>query len=154
LIRNNRLERNNLGLFWCWGVKYGLAEGNRIDGNHSFGISIGHCDTDNVMRNNEILNSGKVGILFRDDTRGQDFWANRNLIENNRIVNSGESDGVAIDIRGKTKDIQIIGNTIAEKRQPMNRIGVRIGSEAGNVTLNGNAITGVAQAVVDHRASA
>ena len=32
-ILNNRLERNGLGLFWCWGVKYGLAEGNTIDGN-------------------------------------------------------------------------------------------------------------------------
>ena len=67
LIRGNRLERNNLGLFWCWGVKYGLAEDNHIDGNRGYGISIGHSDTDNVMRNNRILNSGKVGILFRDD---------------------------------------------------------------------------------------
>lgn len=32
LIRNNRIERNNLGLFWCWSVKFGLAEGNTIDG--------------------------------------------------------------------------------------------------------------------------
>ena len=28
VLRNNRLERNTIGLFWCWGVKYGLAEGN------------------------------------------------------------------------------------------------------------------------------
>ncbi|MCA9216317.1 MAG: right-handed parallel beta-helix repeat-containing protein, partial [Planctomycetales bacterium] len=72
VIRNNRLERNNLGLFWCWGVKYGLAEGNRIHANRSYGISIGHADTDNVMRNNEITTSGKIGILFRDDARGHD----------------------------------------------------------------------------------
>ena len=30
-ILNNRLEDNDLGLFWCWGVKFGLAEGNWID---------------------------------------------------------------------------------------------------------------------------
>jgi len=84
-------------------VKYGLAEGNIIDGNRSYGISIGHCDTDNVMRNNEIRNSGKIGILFRDDSRGQDFWANRNLIEGNKILDSGGDDGIAIDITGKRK---------------------------------------------------
>ena len=49
----NRLERNEIGLFWCWGVKYGLAERNRIDANRSYGISVGHNDTDNVMRDND-----------------------------------------------------------------------------------------------------
>ncbi len=116
IIRNNHLERNNLGLFWCWGVKYGLAEGNRIDANRNYGISIGHCDTDNVMRDNEISNSGKVGILFRDEARGRDFWANRNVVENNRIINSGGDDGIAIDIQGQTKDVQITGNKISENR--------------------------------------
>jgi hypothetical protein len=151
LIRNNRLERNNLGLFWCWGVKYGLAEGNRIDANRSYGISIGHCDTDNVMRDNEIANSGKVGILFRDDTRGRDFWANRNVVEKNRIINSGADDGVAIDIQGQTKDIRIIGNTISETRQPMSRTGIRIGPQAGEVAMADNTIEGFAHPVVDQR---
>jgi hypothetical protein len=151
LIRNNRLERNNLGLFWCWGVKYGLAEGNRMDGNRSYGISIGHCDTDNVMRNNLITNSGKVGILFRDDSRGQDFWANRNIVENNRIINSGGDDGVAIDITGQTKDIRIAGNEIREDRAPMNRTGIRIAEKAGTVTLDRNTIEGFANQIVDQR---
>lgn len=151
LIRNNQLERNNLGLFWCWGVKYGLAEGNRIHANRSYGISIGHCDTDNVMRNNEISDSGKVGILFRDDARGRDFWANRNLIENNRITNSGAEDGVAIDITGRTRDVRILGNIISETRGPMNRTGIRIGAQAGKVTLAENTIEGLAHTVVDQR---
>lgn len=151
LITNNRLERNNLGLFWCWGVKYGLAEGNHIDGNLSYGISIGHCDTDNVMRNNDILNSGKVGILFRDDARGQDFWANRNLIENNRIINSGADDGTAIDVTGRTKDVRIVNNVIREDRAPLQRIGVRIGSDAQRIELTGNRITGFSAPVIDRR---
>lgn len=29
LIRNNRIERCNIGIFFCWGVKYGLAEKTR-----------------------------------------------------------------------------------------------------------------------------
>lgn len=152
VIRNNRLHNNSLGLFWCWGVKYGLAEGNKIDGNSNYGISIGHNDTDNVMRNNEITNSGKVGILFRDDSRGQNFWANRNLIENNKITNSGGADGIAIDIRGKTKDLKLVGNQLSETRQPMQRVGIRISKTAGKVALSKNTIKGFASDVVDGRA--
>ncbi len=151
LIRNNRLERNNLGLFWCWGVKYGLAVGNKIDANRSYGISIGHNDTDNVMRENEITNSGKVGILFRDDPRGQDFWANRNTIEENSIVDSGAADGVAIDIRGKTRDLTIRNNRIRETRAPMQRVGIRIGEQVGRVALAENTLRGFARDIVDQR---
>ena len=151
LIKGNKLERNDLGLFWCWGVKYGLAENNKIDGNLSYGISIGHNDTDNVMRNNDITNSGKVGILFRNDERGKDFWANRNTIENNRIINSGGQDGVAIDIQGKTKDVKIADNEIREKREPMKRIGIRIDAKAGRMQLANNTIEGFAQDIVDNR---
>ncbi len=147
VLRNNRLERNTIGLFWCWGVKYGLAEGNHIDANRNYGISIGHNDTDNVMCNNDVTASGKVGILFRDDARGNDFWANRNLVENNRITDSGDENGVAIDILGQTKDVRIIGNTIRETRQPMNRVGIRIAPTAGEVKLAENTIEGFATAV-------
>lgn len=151
LIRNNKLDRNSQGLFWCWGVKYGLAEGNRIDGNRRYGISIGHCDTDNVMRNNVVTKSGEIGILFRDDSRGADFWANRNLVENNRIVNSGGDSGVAIDITGKTTDSRILNNEIVEDRAPLNRIGIRIGADVGKVTLADNKVSGVSSNVQDNR---
>lgn len=151
VIRNCKLERNNLGLFWCWGVKFGLAENNVMDSNRSYGISIGHNDTDNVMRGNRVLNSGKVGVLFRNDTRGQDFWANRNVLENNRIENSGGDAGIAIDIQGKTRDIRLVSNEIIESRKPMQRIGIRIGAEAGKVDLSKNQITGFSQDVMDLR---
>ncbi len=151
LIRGNKLERNDLGLFWCWGVKYGLAENNQIDANRSYGISIGHNDTDNVMRNNDVTNSGKVGILFRDEARGKDFWANRNTIENNRILDSGGEDGVAIDIQGKTKDVVITKNEIRETRQPMKRIGIRIHADAGKITLADNKFAGFGTEIVDNR---
>jgi parallel beta-helix repeat protein len=154
LIRNCRMERNTIGLYWCWGVKYGLAEGNKMDGNRNYGISIGHNDTDNLMRNNDISNSGRVGILFRDESRGQDFWANRNVVENNRIADSGGPDGVAIDIRGQTKDVRIQGNTIRETRQPMNRVGIRIHSAAGRVELADNSIDGFAVSIDDQRSKA
>ncbi len=147
----NRLERNSIGIFWCWGVRYGLAEKNQIDGNRDYGISIGHRDTDNVMRDNDVKNSGKAGILFRDEPGGLDFWANRNLIENNRILDSGGDQGVGIDIQGKTKDVRIIGNTIRETRDPLSRVGIRIAPEAGEITMTDNQIDGFHTAVEDQR---
>jgi parallel beta-helix repeat protein len=144
------LERNGVGLYWCWGVKYGLAENNRLDGNEC-GISIGHNDTDNVMRNNEVANSGKVGVLFRNETGGEDFWANRNVLEKNRIINSGGPDDAAIDIQGETKDLRLIGNILQETRQPMKRVGIRIDKKAARIEMADNSFEGFAENVVDLR---
>ncbi len=152
LILNNRLENNKIGLFWCWGVKYGLAEKNQLNGNN-FSISIGHNDTDNIMRQNKITNSGTVGILFRNDTRGKNFWANRNTVIDNEIINSGGAEGVAIDVTGKTADVTISGNKIVEQRQPMQRTGIRIGSEAGAIKLADNQIQGFMKSIDDQRTS-
>jgi len=129
-----------------------MAEDNKMIANRNYGISIGHNDTDNVMRRNEVVDSGKVGVLFRNDTRGKDFWANRNLLENNRIVNSGGEAGVAIDIQGKTKDVRIVGNTIAENRAPMKRVGLRIDSKASRIVHERNKFTGFSIPIVDGRA--
>ncbi len=151
VLRGNQIERNSIGLFWCWGVKFGLAEHNRISGNRRFGISIGHNDTDNVMRHNEISDSGEVGILFRNDERGRDFWANRNVVKNNRIVDSGGPDGVAIDVQGKTHDVNLEENELRETRRPMNRTGIRIATDAVRIEMVKNQIEGFAVAVQDGR---
>ncbi|MEZ6077735.1 MAG: right-handed parallel beta-helix repeat-containing protein [Pirellulaceae bacterium] len=140
-----------MGLFWCWGVKYGLAEGNRIVDNRNYGISIGHNDTDNISRDNDIIGSGKVGILFRDDDRAMISGLNRNLVENNRIVNSGGPTGIAIDIQGKTKDVTVHGNEIRESRGSMERVGIRIAADAQRITLSDNRMEGLATDLVDLR---
>ena len=152
LMRNNRVERNTIGVFFCWGIKYGLAENNQITGNRSYGVSIGHCDTDNLIRLNTITGSGKVGVLFRDDARGKDFWPNRNTLEKNQIVDSGDGDGVAVDVQGRTRDVTLDGNQIRETRKPMKRIGVRIGKQARDVKLQQNKIEGFQRDVVDLKA--
>ncbi|MCA9176099.1 MAG: right-handed parallel beta-helix repeat-containing protein [Planctomycetales bacterium] len=152
VLLDNHLHGNQIGLFWCWGVKFGLAERNRIENNQNYGISIGHNDTDNVMRDNDVLRSGKVGVLFRDDARGVDFWANRNVLENNRIVDSGGEDGVAIDVTGKTREIRLSGNQISETRKPGQRIAIRLGKQVGQVDLSDNRIAGFARDLDDRRA--
>ncbi len=151
VMRGNRLDANNIGLFWCWGVKHGIAEGNRMHGNLSQGMSIGHNDTDNVMRRNEIKNSGKVGVLFRDDSRGKDFWANRNLLEDNQIIDSGDDDGIAVNILGNTKDVVVARNTIRETRRPANRQGIHIARQVESLTVEENQISGFDKPIVDER---
>ena len=106
-----------------------------------------------MIRDNDVRDSGKVGILFRDESRGKDFWPNRNRVETNRIINSGGEDGVAIDVRGKTHDLRITGNALRETRGPSRRTGLRIAPDARAIVLAGNRFEGFAAEVVDLRRS-
>lgn len=151
LIRHNHLDRNTIGLFWCWGVKFGLAHQNHIQGNRDYGVSFGHHDTDNVIRDNTIMDSGKVGILFRDESRGKDFWPNRNRVESNEIVNSGGDEGVAIDVQGRTREIKITDNVFRETRGPSRRTGLRVSADAGSIELANNRFDGFSKDLADAR---
>jgi hypothetical protein len=127
-----------------------LAEKNVIADSRSVGISIGHRDTDNLIRENEVRRSGKVGVLFRPE-RGRAFAAHRNRLESNRIIDSGPKDGIAIDIQGETEAITLAGNQLRETRQPMARVGIRIGGQARDVRLVQNHIEGFATPIADLR---
>jgi hypothetical protein len=95
-----------------------------------------------------------VGVLLRTDEREKDFEPDRNRIENNRIVDSGPEDGVGIDVQGRTDAVELVRNHLRETRQPMQRIGVRIGPEVGSVAMTDNRFEGFAVEVADLRASA
>jgi len=146
IMRANRLERNNIGIFFCWGVRHGLAENNECIENRSYGVSIGHRDTDNLVRLNDILRSGKSGVLFRPE-RGKDFAPHRNVFEQNRILDSGRDDGVAVDVQGEVESITLRKNEIRETRGPAKRIGIRVGPKTSDVRLEANQITGFAEKV-------
>lgn len=146
IIRRNRLEKNNIGLFFCWGVKYGLAEDNIIDGNVT-GFSIGHRDTDNLIRRNTITNSTQVGMLFRPE-RGPSFCAHRNVIDENTVTNSGGPEGVGIDVQGGTESVVIRKNVLKETRDAAKRIGIRLGADTKEIQLADNDIAGFAQPVM------
>jgi len=146
IMRNNTIERNNIGIFFCWGVKYGIAEGNQLDGNVT-SISLGHRDTDNIVRKNVVKNSGQVAVLFRPE-RGPTFCAHRNLIEENTLINSGPLDAAAIDVQGGTESVTIRQNDIQETRGAEQRIGIRIGADTKDITLAENKIAGVATEIL------
>jgi hypothetical protein len=149
LVRGNRLERNYIGLYFCYGVKYGLVEKNVIVDSLTSGISIGQKDTDNLVRRNEIRGSKEVGVLFRalDPVAAP----HRNRLEDNFIADSGGESGVGIDVQGQVDGVTISRNQIRETRRPMKRIGVRIGAKAKDVKLVENRIEGFAVDVSDLR---
>jgi Right handed beta helix region len=67
LIEGNTIVGCHIGLFFCSGVKFGLAAKNTIEDTKSAGISVGHRNTDNLIRGNTVKRSGRAGILFRYD---------------------------------------------------------------------------------------
>jgi hypothetical protein len=148
IMRNNKMRGNDIGIFFCWGVTNGLAEKNVIEECRT-GVSIGHRDTDNVVRDNDILKSGLVGVLFRNERKS--FGAHRNRIENNRVIDSGPDAGVAIDVQGETESVTLAKNKLRETRQPMARIGVRVGAQASDLRMAENQIEGFARSIVDLR---
>lgn len=154
VIRGCRMERSGTGLFWCWGVRFGLAEGNRIADHSNCGISIGHNDCDNVIRGNEITGSGRRGILFRDDERGRGFWPHRNLVERNRVVDTGGNDpggGIAIDVQGQPADVTIVDNELVQTGTAPRGTGIRVAPGAVRLRLEGNQASGFTRDVEDLR---
>ena len=150
VMRGNTLSHNAIGIFFCWGVRSGVAEGNVIEDNSQLGISVGHRDTDNLIRNNTIRRSGQAGILFRPEP-GPGYAPHRNRVEGNRIENSGADAGAAIDVQGPCEGLALTGNTLVETRGPARRVGIRIAKEVRGIALAGNRFEGFSQQVQDLR---
>ena len=149
VIRGNRIEDCSIGIFFCWGVKFGLAEENRVE-ECGVGISIGHRDTDNRLAGNLVRGSRQTAVLFRPE-RGQGFTGDRNRLVENVLEDNGPEDGAAVDVEGLTDRLVLERNRIVETRSPARRAGIRLGAEVGEVQLIDNQITGFAQAVDDRR---
>ena len=130
------------GLFLCWRVRHGLFEENVLEENGRFGISIGHKDSDNLLRSNMVRMNASNGVFFRNETLG--MAAHRNRLEENVIENNGTEDQAAgIRIRGETNDLVFRNNTIRDTRDDGTKtqtVGILIEDTAGNVTLDGNTI--------------
>jgi hypothetical protein len=154
VVRGNTIIGNDIGFFFCWGVKQGIVEDNVIEDSARAGISIGHRDTDNLVRNNEVRRSGTHGILFREHpvTRRD---PHRNVFEGNLIEDSGrKGDCVAIEMLGTAKGVVLRNNTIVDTRRrhkSRRRIGLRIGPKIEKLTLAGNEFIGLDEDIVNLR---
>jgi hypothetical protein len=138
------LARNNAqdGLYLCWRVKYGVFEENVLEGNGRYGISIGHKDTDNLLRKNQVRGNQEAGIYFRNESDG--MAGHRNRVEENIIENNGGAKTApAIQVRGETRDLVFRKNVIRDTRigsEQKQTIGIQLEEKVGAVTLEENEI--------------
>src|SRR5216117_1239613 len=116
IVRGNRVERSAEGIYFCWGAQHGLYEKNVIE-YCTYGMTFGHSDSDNLIRDNDIRRSGEAGIHFRGGNKA--FAPHRNRIEGNRIVDSGGDKGIGIEINGETESVMLIKNELRETRKPL-----------------------------------
>lgn len=142
-VRNCVARKNGEdGLFLCWRVRHGLFEQNVLEGNGRYGISIGHKDSDNLLRLNKVLGNNEEGIFFRNESLG--MAGHRNQIEENLIENNGGKNEVAgIRVRGETRGLIFKNNTIRDTRaegEQKQKIGIQIDEKAGPVQLEKNQI--------------
>lgn len=141
IVRGNRVRHCAEGIYFCWGAQHGLYEKNVIE-DCTYGMTLGHSDSDNLIRDNDIRRSGEGGIHFRGGNKA--FAPHRNRFERNRIVDSGGEKGVAIDINGETESVIVIKNELRETREPLSRIGILIGAETRDIRCEDNQIEGFA----------
>jgi hypothetical protein len=148
VVRGNKMQRSGEGIYFCWGAQHGLYEKNIIE-DCNYGMTFGHADSENLIRDNDIRRSGTAGIHFRGGNKA--FAPHRNRIEGNRIVDSGPEKGVAIDINGETEGVMLIKNELRETRGPSSRIGILIAAETRDIQCIDNQIEGFATRVSDLR---
>ena len=143
-IRRCRSYQNNLGLFLCWRVKHGVFEANELFENDTFGISIGHKDTDNLFRENVVRANRRYGVYFRNES--EPMAGHRNRFEHNIIQDNGNAEeGAGVVVDGETHDLTFINNQIIETRsgeERTQRYGVWVKEKASRVTLKDNEIQG------------
>ena len=153
-VTNNTVRGCSQGIFFCWGVRYGLAEGNLIEDSLRYGVSIGHRDTDNVIRGNTIRRSAEVGVLFRTD-RGVGRSPDRCVLEGNLVEDSGlKGDGVAVDLTGVAEDLVIRGNRLVDTRPASaerHRIGIRIAAGVLRPLIEENVCQGMDLDLLEQR---
>jgi hypothetical protein len=148
IVRGNRVQRSAEGVYFCWGAQHGLYEKNVIE-DCSYGMTLGHSDSDNLIRDNDIRRSAVGGIRFRGGNKA--FAPHRNRFERNRIVDSGPEKGVAIDINGEAEAVTLINNELRETRKPLSRTGILIAAETRDIHYADNQIEGFAIPISDLR---
>ncbi|HUS73540.1 MAG TPA: right-handed parallel beta-helix repeat-containing protein, partial [Sedimentisphaerales bacterium] len=152
LVRKCISRRNGTdGLFLCWRVRHGLFEENVLEGNGRFGISIGHKDSDNLLRRNLVRLNHQDGVFFRNESLG--MAAHRNRIEDSIIENNGAGgEAAGIRIRGETNELVFKNNIIRDTRtngSQTQTVGIRIEEKVGKITLEDNKIE--AKNLIDDR---
>lgn len=128
------------GLYYCLRVSYSLCEACLFEKNKRNGISIGHADTDAIIRNNTISNNGGFGLITRHDAAGSS--GDRTLIYENVFQDNG-GEGAEVMLEAASVDLHIVRNQFISTNPDHPRIAIYM-KEPGNVLhLHANPISGL-----------
>lgn len=123
------------GIFFCWRVRGGIAEGNWLENNEGYGISIGHKDSDNFVRKNTIIGNKRGGAFWRPEA--EPMAAHRVVFEHNVVR---DNDGFGLNLQGASSGTVIRNNVVEDTGGSRQKTGIRIGRQVGEVTLEDNRI--------------
>ena len=127
------LQNDCDGFFFCWRVRGALVEENEFCGNGATGISIGHKDSENVIRGNLIANNAKGGVHWRDET--EPMAAHNITFTGNTVRNNGP---LGLYIEGET-DGTVIRDNVIEVKAPQG-VGIRIGRKVRTIAVESNEV--------------
>jgi polygalacturonase len=139
------VENDEDGFFFCWRVRGGVAEGNWLEGNGGYGMSIGHKDSDNLVRLNTIIGNRQGGVYWRAESKA--MAAHRITFEENTVR---DNQGWGLFVDGVTSGTVIRKNIIEDTGSGRQTAGIRIGSQTEDITLEENTIT-AEKRVLDER---
>lgn len=135
-VTNCRAIKNGAdGFFFCWRVRGGVAEGNWLEGNAGYGMSIGHKDSENRVRKNTIVGNKKGGVYWRRESKP--MAAHNVRFEGNTVRNNV---GLGLFVDGATHGTVIRNNLIEDTGEGIQTTGIRLGKEVGDVEIESNTI--------------
>ena len=123
------------GFFFCWRVRNAIVEDNEFRNNKGFGMSIGHKDSDNLVRKNTVVGNAKGGVYWRNEK--DPMAAHRIEFVENTVEDNAE---VGLFIDGETNGTVVRNNTIRDSGKGVQKVGVKIGANVGEVVLKDNTI--------------
>ena len=136
-VTNCRAIRNGEdGFFFCWRVRGGIAEGNWLEENGGYGMSIGHKDSNNFVRKNTIIGNKLGGVYWR---REAEPMAAHNITFEQNTVRDNEGWGLFVD--GVTRGTVIRNNIIEDSGSGKQVTGIRLGENVADVLIERNQIT-------------
>ncbi|MDA7559375.1 right-handed parallel beta-helix repeat-containing protein [bacterium] len=131
------IKNDKDGFCFCWRVCGGVAEGNWLEGNGGYGMSIGHKDSDNLVRLNTVIGNAKGFVHWRSET--EPMATHRITFEKNTVR---DNEGWLF-VDGMTHGTVIRNNTIEDTGAGRQRTGIRIGGKTEKILIEGNRIIAV-----------
>ncbi len=136
VVRNCRaIENGEDGFFFCWRVRGGVAEGNWLERNGGYGMSIGHKDSNNVVRKNTIVGNKRGGVYWRKETEPM---AAHNITFEENTVRDNVGWGLYVD--GETRGTIIRNNVIEDTGSGAQTTAVVIGADVQQFEMDSNTI--------------